>query len=112
MSSFQGFLSTDLGLEKNFLFMEVASFQGFSLEELHCMIILSSSVTSHQGSESSGPLFRLAAVLLHEGLVSLDDLYPHVRGILINGDIITTSSSYFPRTVVECERLFAEGVLR
>ena len=36
---------------------------------------------SLQNSESAGSLFRLAAVLLHEELLTLADLYPHVWGL-------------------------------
>ena len=39
--------------------------------------------TSAQNPESSELLFRLAAVLLHEKLVSLTDLYPHVSHVMI-----------------------------
>lgn len=41
------------------------------------------SSISAQSPESSELLFRLAAVLLHEKLVSLTDLYPHVSHVMV-----------------------------
>ena len=42
------------------------------------------SFFTSQSSEKSEPLFRLAAVFLHEGLASLTDLYPHVRHMTLH----------------------------
>lgn len=45
-----------------------------------------------QSSETPELLFRLAAVFLHEGLVSLTDLYPHVRPCDLTHYLIMTLS--------------------
>ena len=54
------------------------------LFDLACFFLPSHLSLKHvytQNSESSPSLFRLAAVLLHEELVALGDIYTHVRRI-------------------------------
>jgi THO complex subunit 2 len=56
----------------------LALLRGYPCEQATFVNILGFKFQSCQSSETSENLFRLAAVLLHEGLVSLTDLYPHL----------------------------------